>query len=95
MEVDGWWLTTEYIFLLEMKQGHAVYTATLLVMVNVIKGGGRAVHPPPSPSPAWANFTLMMECTPESSRCYSGNSVWLTVFNVYLKAGMDFVVDYF
>jgi hypothetical protein len=27
------------------------------------------VHPPPSP--AWANFTVMIECTPESSRCYS------------------------
>ncbi len=49
-----------------------VYTATLLVMV---KGVG-VYHPP---SPAWANFTLMMECTPESSRCYSVNSVWLTV----------------
>jgi hypothetical protein len=29
------------------------YTATLLVMVNVMKRGGRA----PPPSPAWANFT--------------------------------------
>ncbi len=25
----------------------------------------------PLPSPAWANFTLMVEGTPESSRCYS------------------------
>jgi hypothetical protein len=32
-----------------------------------MKGGGRA----PPPTPAWANFTLMMESTPESSRCYS------------------------
>ncbi len=48
------------------------YTATLLVMVNVMKGVG--VHPPPSP--AQANFTLMMECTPESSRCYSVYSVF-------------------
>ncbi len=31
------------------------------------------MHPPPSP--AWANFTLMMECTPESSCYYSGYSV--------------------
>jgi hypothetical protein len=31
------------------------------------------VHPPPLS--AWANFTLMMECTPESSRCYSVYSV--------------------
>ena len=47
-----------------------VYTATLLVMVNVMKGGGR-----PPPSPAWANFTLMMECTSESSRYYSVYSI--------------------
>ena len=43
------------------------YTATLQVMVNVLKGGGRA----PPPSPAWPNFTLMTECTPESRRYYS------------------------
>ncbi len=47
------------------------YTSTLLVMVNVMKGGG--VHPPPSP--ARANFTLMTECTPERSCCYSVYSV--------------------
>jgi hypothetical protein len=42
-------------------------TATLLVMVNVMKGDGRA---PPS-SPTWAIFTLMMECTLESYSVYS------------------------
>ena len=31
--------------------------------------------PPPPPSPARANFTLMTECTPESSGCYSVYSV--------------------
>ncbi len=31
------------------------------------------MHPPPSP--ATANFTLMTECTPESSVCYSVYSV--------------------
>ncbi len=35
------------------------------------------VHPPPAP--AWANFTLMMECMPESSRYYSVYSVVLNV----------------
>jgi hypothetical protein len=30
---------------------------------------GVGVHPPPSP--AWANFTLMIEYTPESDCCYS------------------------
>ncbi len=29
----------------------------------------------PPPSPAWANFTLMIECTPESSGCNSVYSV--------------------
>ncbi len=51
------------------------YTATLLVMVNVIRGGGRA----PPPSPARANFTLITECTPESSGC---NSVYSVVSSV-------------
>jgi hypothetical protein len=39
------------------------YTAALLVMVNVMRGGGRA---PPTHT-ARTNFTLMTECTPESS----------------------------
>jgi hypothetical protein len=54
------------------------YTATLLVMVNVIKGGGRAT---PS-SPARANFTLMTECTPESSGCNSVYSVEYTTIQI-------------
>ncbi len=52
------------------------YTATLLVMVNVMKGGG-GLHPPPSP--AWVNFTLMIECTPESNRCYRKQPLLLCV----------------
>ncbi len=69
----------EYIFLLGVTvSAHSAgaYTATLLVMVNVMKGGGRAVHPPPSPS-LGDNFTLMMECTlrAESSCCNSVYSV--------------------
>ncbi len=35
------------------------------------------MHPPPSP--ARANFTIMTECTPESSGCYSAYSVVLPV----------------
>ncbi len=66
--------------LVEMKQGQCItvsahsagaYTATWLVRVNVVKGGGRA----PPPLPASANFTLMTECTPESSGCNSVYSV--------------------
>ncbi len=75
--------TTESISLQEMIQGQCIahsagaYTATLLVMVNVMKGGGRAVHPPSSP--AQANFTLITECTPESRRYYSVYSVAATL----------------
>ncbi len=47
------------------------YTATLLVMVIVVKGGGRV---PPTLT-SQANFTLMMECTPESGRYNSVYSV--------------------
>ncbi len=60
------------------------YTATLLVMENVIKGGGRAlgVHPPPPP--AKTDFTLITECTPESSGC---NSVYFVVLDLDLWDG--------
>jgi hypothetical protein len=32
----------------------------------------------PPPSPGWAKFSIMMECTPESGRCYSVFSVAIT-----------------
>ena len=41
------------------------------VMVTIVKGGGRA---PPTLT-SQANFTLMMECTPESGRYHSVYSV--------------------
>ncbi len=47
------------------------YTATLLVMVNVMKGGWACT---PTLT-ARTNFTLMTECTPESSGCFSVYSV--------------------
>ncbi len=34
-----------------------VHTTTLIVMVDRVKGGGRA----PPPSPGWAEFTIMMD----------------------------------
>jgi hypothetical protein len=51
--------------LIEMKQGECICplswsvknTATLYVMVTIVKG-------------AWANFSIMMECTPESGGCH-------------------------
>jgi len=45
------------------------YTAALYVMVTRVKGGGCAVHPPPTS--AWADFTIMIECTPEIDICHS------------------------
>ncbi len=54
-----------------------------------MKGGGRA----PPPSPACANFTLVMECTPESSRCYSVYSVEVIVNNKE-ENSKDFCLDF-
>ncbi len=46
------------------------------------------VHPPPLP--AWANFTLMMECTPESSRCNSVVSANEYLRQLYTGAQINF-----
>jgi hypothetical protein len=46
------------------------------VHCNFVRGGkyserkGMGVHPPPSP--AWANFSILMEGTQERGRCHSG-----------------------
>jgi hypothetical protein len=52
------------------------YTAILHVMVTIVKGGGRA----PPTLPAWANFSITMECTPGSGRCRSVCTLWCGVF---------------
>ncbi len=58
------------------------YIATLYVMVTISeRGWSCSVHRPP-PSPAWANFTLMMECTPESGRCHSVCTLWIPVSKI-------------
>ncbi len=64
---------TQYIGV-EMKYGEcicppswSVYTATLYVMANKMKGVG--LHPPLSP--AWANFCIIMDCTSESGHCHA------------------------
>ncbi len=62
--------TTEYIFLLEMKQGQCICPLSWSVHCNFTgdsKCNDREVGVHPPPSSAWANFTLMMECTPEST----------------------------
>jgi len=48
-------------------------------MVDIVNGVG--VHLPPSP--AWADFTLMMECTPESGHGHSVYSV-VPLFDLFL-----------
>ncbi len=42
-------------------------------MVNVVKGDGRA----PPPSPAWANFTLMMECVRQEAAVTTLCTQWM------------------
>jgi hypothetical protein len=34
---------------------------------SIVEGGGRASPP----TTGWANFSIMMECTPERGTCYS------------------------
>ncbi len=41
------------------------YTTTLSIMVVIVKGGGFP------PSLGWTNFSIMIECTPESGICHS------------------------
>jgi hypothetical protein len=49
------------------------------------------VHPPPSP--ARANFTLMMECTPENSGCYSVYSVVCSFLkNIMLRVSLSLII---
>jgi hypothetical protein len=63
---------------LEMKQGYCVCPLSWSVHCNFTGDGkcnerGWACTPPPSP--ARVNFTLMTECSPESSGYYSVHSV--------------------
>ncbi len=58
--------TAEYIWWYRRNRGivsalsAGAYTTMMLVMVVRVKGEGRA----PPPTPDWADFTIMMECTP-------------------------------
>ncbi len=47
-------------------------STTLYVMVDRVKGGGRA----PQPTPGWADFTIMRESTPETGHCHSVCTLW-------------------
>jgi hypothetical protein len=38
------------------------------VMIDLGKGDGRARPPPPS---GWANFPIIIKCTPDSGDCHS------------------------
>jgi hypothetical protein len=39
------------------------------------RGWACTVHTPPPP--AWANFSIMMKCMPESGRCHSVCTLWI------------------
>ncbi len=65
---------TELVYLPSQLQG--AYTTTLYVMIDRVKGGGGACTSIVlQPSLAWANFSIIMECTPESGRCHALYSV--------------------
>jgi hypothetical protein len=55
---------------------HGAYTSALYVMVDIVKGDGRA---PPTLT-SRANFSIMMECMPKSGHCHSVYSVGEILF---------------
>jgi hypothetical protein len=48
-----------------------VQTTTLYAILDIVKRGGRGAPP----VQAWADFTLMLECTPVSGHCRTVYSV--------------------
>jgi hypothetical protein len=48
-------------------------TTALYVMLDTVKKG---VWAHPQPSPGWANFSIMMDCTPGSGHCHSVCTLW-------------------
>ncbi len=64
--------TTEYIQYIEVqeKQGECNYTPSWSLHHNFVCHG-RYTERERGPSPGWADFTIMMECTPESGHCHS------------------------
>ncbi len=64
---QGWrWNRVRYL------PSHLRRTLTLCTW-GEIEWKGWGLHPP---SLAWANFSIMMECTPESGRCHSVCTRW-------------------
>jgi hypothetical protein len=42
-------------------------TPQVCIIVDIVKGGGACTPP----FPAWADFSIMINCSPESGRCHS------------------------
>jgi hypothetical protein len=60
----------------EMKKGECICPLSWRIHYNFVCHGrysekGWVCTPHPHHTPAWANFSIMMACTPESGRCYS------------------------
>jgi hypothetical protein len=61
--------------LVDMKQRDCIGPLSWSVNCNFVRDGNYSeklvvgLHPPPSP--AWANISIMMECTSESGGCHS------------------------
>jgi hypothetical protein len=58
------------------------FTTTILVMVGG-EGG------PAPPSLGWVDFTIMMECTPESGNCNSVCTLWSRTADVSSPSGVE------
>jgi hypothetical protein len=72
-----------------------VCSTTLLTMVYRVKGGGRGSISPPSPG--WADFTIMMECTPGSGHDLTGkeSKLFRLSFSYIMTSGLQFAMSVF
>ncbi len=56
--------------------------------VDIAKGGGRA----PPFLPGWANFSIMMEWTPESGPCHFVCTLWVELMDLACQHGIGLTV---
>ncbi len=72
----------------EEKQGECICHLSWNVHYNCVRDGRYCerrvgVHPPPQET--WADFTLMMECTPENGHCHSVFRIRIHFFRIQIR----------
>ncbi len=82
------WYSPQSTYRVEMKYGECIGPLSWSVHCNFVRdgkqsgGGGRAPHPP---SPARADFSIMMDCMPEIGHCHSVCTLWYSLCYIHAK----------